>query len=299
MQEKGWEVVEGFTLTKEEVRKGIDEYDAMVIRSRFKLDRDFLRHGRLKVIGRAGAGMENIDVEAAKAVGITCINTPEGNRDAVAEHALGMILMLMNKLKNADSEVRNGLWRREENRGIELYGKTIGIIGFGNMGSAFAKRLQGFGVRILALDPYVRIDHNTFPFVEQSDEARIFDECDVVSLHLPLTEETSYMVNDTWLSRFRKPIFLINTARGKNLDTAALVKGIENGRVRGACLDVLEFEATSFEKMDTSNLPAPLQFLMSSDKVTMSPHIAGWTFESHEKISRILAVKILHVFNQQ
>lgn len=298
MEQNGWEVIEGYTLSKNEVQRGIDEFDAMVIRSRFKLDASFFRPGRLKVIGRAGAGLENIDTEAAEAAGVTCINTPEGNRDAVAEHAIGMLLMLLNNLNRADLEVRKGLWRREENRGHELSGKTIGIIGFGNMGSAFAKRLQGFGVRILAYDPFVRIDNTDFPYVEQSDEHTFFNECDVISLHVPLTDETRFMVNDRWIARFSKPVIIINTARGKNLDTAALVKGIENGRVKGACLDVLEYEAISFEQVESIDVPAPLQYLMCSDRVVMSPHIAGWTFESHEKISKILATKIMQILQK-
>lgn len=297
MEENGWDVVEGFDRTKDEVQNGIDEFDAMVIRSRFKLDASFFRPGRLRVIGRAGAGMENIDAKAAESAGITCINTPEGNRDAVAEHALGMLLMLMNNLKKADQEVRRGLWQREENRGTELCGKTIGIIGFGNMGSAFALRLQGFGVRILAHDPFVRINQDIFPFVEQCDQETIFNSCDVVSLHVPLTAETKFMVNDRWISSFKKPIVLINTARGKNLETTALVKGIQSGRIKGACLDVLEYEAVSFENIDMENLPSPLRYLLNSNQVVLSPHIAGWTFESHKKISKYLAIKIQEVFN--
>lgn len=298
MEEKGWEVVEGFTLEKEAVHQCIDEFDAMVIRSRFKLEAAFMRRGRLRVIGRAGAGMENIDVEAASAVGITCVNTPEGNRDAVAEHVLGMLLMLMNNLNKADQEVKSGLWRREENRGMELSGKTFGIIGFGNMGSALAQKLKGFGIRILVFDPYVELDKKLFPQLEQCDMQGLFEHCDVVSLHVPLTDETKFMVNEDWLSSFRKPIIVINTARGKNLETSALVNGLEKGVVRGACLDVLEYEAVSFEKMDLSELPAPLQYLMRSDKVILTPHIAGWTFESHQKISQLLATKILGCFQQ-
>ncbi len=299
MEEKGWEVTEGYTLEKEDVRRGIDEFDAMVIRSRFKLDAAFMRRGRLRVIGRAGAGMENIDVEAASASGIACVNTPEGNRDAVAEHAMGMLLMLTNNLNKADREVRTGVWKREENRGMELSGKTVGIIGFGHMGSAFAQRLMGFGVRILVYDPYVQIDKKLFPQPEQCDMQTLFDQCDVVSLHVPLTDETRFMVNDEWISSFRKPIIVINTARGKNLQTTALVTGLENGRVRGACLDVLEYESVSFENMDSAELPTPLHYLMHSDKVILTPHVAGWTFESHEKISRLLASKILSFFEQE
>lgn len=295
MNKNGIEVTEGFQLSKDEIINLIENYDGLVIRSRFMLDADFMAKakGRIKCIGRAGAGMENIDVNAARAAGIACINTPEGNRDAVAEHALGMLLNLTNHLNLADKEVRKRIWRREENRGNELMGKTIGIVGFGNMGSAFAQRMTGFGVRILALDPYIRINKNIFPDIIQCEEELFFNECDVVSLHVPLTDTTRYMVNDHWLSNFRKPIWMINTARGKNVDTAALIRAIESGKVKGAALDVLEFESISFENLDEQKLPPEFLYLIQSDKVILTPHIAGWTHESNIKISQFLATKML------
>jgi D-3-phosphoglycerate dehydrogenase / 2-oxoglutarate reductase len=295
--EKGIEVVEGYHLSREEILASINTYSGIAIRSRFKLDASFLdaAAGSVKVIGRAGAGMENIDVKHATKLGIQCVNAPEGNRDAVGEHAIGMLLMLMNHLRRADAEVRNGIWRREENRGDELEGKTIGLIGFGNMGSAFARRLTGFGVRILVVDPYITFSKEKLPHVEQVDMATLQREADVVSLHVPLTDETRNMINRQWFAALSKPIWFINTARGKNLVTADLTEAIENGIVRGAALDVLEYEAISFEKIDAASLPLPFQYLVKSDRVVLSPHIAGWTHESNEKIARFLAQKMIAV----
>ncbi len=296
LEEAGFSVTEAFDRTKEEILQQSAEISGLAIRSRFRIDRDFLERARgLRCIGRAGAGMENIDTLSAAELGIQCVNAPEGNRDAVAEHALGMILALNNHLLRADREVRNGIWRREENRGVELEGKTIGIIGFGNMGRAFARRLQGFGMRILVSDPYVKIDTSAIPYVEQCGEELLFEECDFISLHVPLSDETRYMVNDSWLQKFRKPLRIINTARGKVLDTAALVRAIESGKVLGAALDVLEYESLSFESLDASLLPEAFQYLVRSDKVILSPHIGGWTHESNEKIARILAGKMIGV----
>ena len=296
LNEHGIEAVAGHHLTRETILETISTYEGIAIRSRFKLDADFLTQAQhLKCIGRAGAGMENIDLAVATKYGIQCVNAPEGNRDAVAEHAMGMLLMLMNHLRRADNEVRNGIWKREENRGTEIEGKTVGIVGFGNMGSSFARRLQGFGVRVLALDPYKTIDIKMFPYVEQCTEELFYKECDIVSLHIPLTKETYFLANDNWFNNFRKPIYFINTARGKNTETAALVRAMERGKVTGAALDVLEYEAVSFEHIDASKLPEPFSYLIHSDRVVLSPHIAGWTHESNEKIARILAEKMVHV----
>ncbi|MGL5892166.1 MAG: 2-hydroxyacid dehydrogenase, partial [Bacteroidia bacterium] len=283
---------EEYELPKAEVEKIMPGYAGVVIRSRFKLDAGFIAASPdLECIARAGAGMENIDVDYAEAHGIKCVHAPEGNRDAVGEQALGMLLALMNNLARANREVREGKWIREGNRGYELGGKTVGIIGFGNMGAAFAQRLSGFGVRVLAYDKYKTGFGNQL--VEEVTLQQIFEQADVVSLHIPLTSETNYMVNDEFLSLFRKPIWLINTARGKVLETAALVKHLQNGTVRGACLDVLEYEKVSFEAIDTAALPEPMQYLIASDNVLLSPHIAGWTVESHEKIGKVLASKMI------
>jgi D-3-phosphoglycerate dehydrogenase len=267
-------------------------YDALVIRSRFKVTRDLLdKCPRLKCIGRVGAGMENIDVEYASSKKITSLCVPEGNRDAVGEHALGMLLMLLNNLKKADEEVRKGIWLRAENRGHELKGKTVGIIGFGNMGSAFAKKLSGFECRILAYDKYRQgFGDET---VTESSLQTLFDESDIVSIHVPLTEETRYIVDLDFINRFKKPIYLINTARGKCLKTEDLVKAMLVNKVKGACLDVLEYESTSFENIPDAEKPEPFNFLIHSDKVVLSPHIAGWTYESNYKMSRLIAEKMI------
>lgn len=292
----GFQCDEEYELPKAEIEKRMPGYAGVVIRSRFKLDAAFITASPdLKCIARAGAGMENIDVDYAEAHGIKCVHAPEGNRDAVGEQALGMLLALMNNLARANQEVREGKWIREGNRGYELGGKTVGIIGFGNMGSAFAQRLSGFGVRVLAYDKYKTGFGNKL--IEETSLQQIFDQADVVSLHIPLTAETNYLINDEFLSSFRKPIWLINTARGKVLDTAALVKHLQSGKVIGACLDVLEYEKVSFEAIDATTLPPPMRYLISSDKVLLTPHIAGWTFESHKKIGRVLASKIIEALH--
>jgi D-3-phosphoglycerate dehydrogenase len=237
--------------------------------------------------------MENIDVSAAQSVGIRCLHAPEGNRDAVAEHALGMLLSLLNHLPRADREVRQGRWQREANRGTELSGKTIGIIGYGNMGSAFAQRLSGFGVRVLVHDTDLKTEFPPDDYRASSSLARIQEEAHVVSLHINYTQENHHYVNPTWLNAFEKPIYLINTARGKVLDTRALLKSIQEGKVLGACLDVLEFESLSFETLDPSAAQV-LKQLMEEERVLLTPHIAGWSHESNEKMARTLAEKIGH-----
>jgi D-3-phosphoglycerate dehydrogenase / 2-oxoglutarate reductase len=292
LEQNGFGCDEDYTSTKEELMKKMDNYEGLVIRSRFKIDATFMdAASKLKCIARAGAGMENIDVVYAEQKGIKCVHAPEGNRDAVGEQAIGMLLALMNNLMRSDKEVRTGIWLREENRGYELNGKTVGIIGFGNMGSAFAERLHGFGVKILAYDKYKTNFGNEF--VKEASLQEIFDQADVLSLHIPLTDETRFWVNDDFISSFKKNIWLINTARGKILQTEALVKHLKTGKVIGACLDVLEYETVSFEQLDASKLPVDFQYLIQSDKVILSPHIAGWTFESHEKIAKVLAKKII------
>lgn len=285
---------EDYSSTYEQVLEKIAMYEGVIIRSRFKLDARFLDAAtHLKVIGRAGAGMENIDVSYATSKGIACVHAPEGNRDAVAEQAIGMLLALMNNLLRADREVRRGIWKREENRGYELCGKTVGIIGYGNMGSAFAQRLKGFGVEVLAHDKYTSGFGDAL--VKEVSLEEIQQRADVISLHLPLTTETIHYINDDFISKLQKPVYLINTARGKNLDTAAVVAAMKSGKVIGVCLDVLEYESVSFEKLDSKTLPEPFQYLINSDRAILSPHIAGWTFESHEKIGRVIAEKVLRV----
>lgn len=296
LENAGIHVKEAFNESAADILIRYTPFHGLAIRSRFKIDRSFIEKATaLECIGRAGAGMENIDTAFAQARSIACVNAPEGNRDAVAEHAMGMLLAMNNHLPRVDAEVRKGIWRREENRGDELEGKTVGIVGFGNMGRAFARRLSGFGVRILVLDPYLDAASVKAAGAELCDESLFFQECDIVSLHIPLTGETHNLVNRLWLSRFRKPIKLINTARGKNVDTEALVDALETGRVVFAALDVLEYESLSFEDLDPLSLPPAFRYLINSSRVMLSPHIAGWSHESNEKIARILAEKMIAV----
>lgn len=271
--------------------KHIPEFEGIIIRSGIRIDKQFIDSApKLKFIARVGAGMENIDVAYANANGIKCINSPEGNRTAVGEQALGMLLSLFNNLNLADNEVRKAIWQREANRGVELEGKTVGIIGYGNMGGAFAQRLAGFGVNVIAYDKYKSNYSNSF--VKEVDMEVLFNECDVVSLHIPLTDETNYLVDANWLQQFRKSIYLINTARGPIVNTVDLVQELESGKVIGACIDVLEYEKLGFENIDKNNLPEAFQYLSKSKKVILSPHIAGWTHESNFKLSKVIADKI-------
>ena len=281
---------------EEELKNILPQYDALVIRSKFILSAELLsKCNKLKCIGRVGAGMENIDLEFANKQNIICVNAPEGNRDAVGEHSAAMLLMLINHLKKADEEVRNNIWIRAENRGTEISGKTIGIIGFGNMGSSFAEKLQGFNCKILAYDKYdnskIKLNKN----VKESNLNEIFEQSDILSLHLPLTNETKYLINKNFINSFKKNIYIINTARGKCLKTDDLAEALKSGKVKGACLDVFENESDSFEKMNSADLPESIKFLLKSDKVILSPHIAGWTHESNFKMSKIIADKMTGV----
>jgi len=265
----------------------------VIIRSRFKIDKQFIDYGsNLKFIARAGSGLENIDVEYAENKNIHCYNAAEGNRQAVAEHALGMLLSLFNNLSRADQEVRNGVWEREGNRGIELAGKTVAIIGYGNNGSAFAEVLKGFNIKILAYDKYLK----NYPY--KSTMKSIYKEADIVSLHIPLTDETTYLVDDNFINSFEKDIYLINTARGKCTNTKDLVVALENGKIKGACLDVLEYEKTSFENLSQEGFTNDMQYLMNSKNTILSPHIAGWTIESNVKIAEVLLNKFISDFPQ-
>ncbi len=280
---------------REDFIRVISDYTGIIIRGKIKLDEGFLAQAiNLKFIGRVGAGMENIDVEFAESRGIACFNAPEGNRDAVGEHSLGMLLMLMNNLMRADSEVRQGIWIREDNRGFEIQGKTVGIIGYGNMGSAFAQRLKGFEARVIAYDKY-KFGYSD-EFVEEMDMETIFTETDILSLHVPLTNETKYLVDDNYIKKFRKNIYIINTARGKVLKTADLVENLKTEKVIGACLDVLEYEKMSFENINKQQLPEDFKYLINSDQVVLSPHIAGWTHESNFKMAKVIVGKVMNIY---
>lgn len=281
--------------TRSEYLDIVSEYEGIVIRSKIPVDSELLDRARkLRFIARVGAGMENIDVVAAEQRGIVCLNAPEGNRDAVGEQAIGMLLALMNRLMIADREVRKGIWQREKNRGYELGGKTIAIIGYGNTGSAFAHKLSGFGARILAYDKYKHGFGSDL--VVESNMTSIFEEADVLSLHVPLTAETRYLINHEYLERFRKPIWLVNTARGPVVNTAHLVDKIEEGKVLGACLDVLEYEKLSFEDLPVGKASEVFRRLSASERVVLSPHIAGWTHESNVRMAQVLIRKIADLY---
>lgn len=287
--------IDGTQLNLEQLQVELKYADGIVIRSRFPMNESILKFApQLKFIARSGAGMENIDVEYCKNRNIQLINAPEGNRNAVGEHALGMLLSLMNKLHTADREVRTGIWDREGNRGLELDGKTVGIIGFGNNGSAFAKKLRGFDVTILAYDKYKT--NFADEFIRESNLSEIFENADVVSFHIPQNDETRFMCNDAFFAKFKKPIFLLNLSRGKIIETKALVSALKNGKVIGAGLDVLEYEKTSFENFFEQELTPDFNYLLNAKNVILTPHVGGWTVESYYKLSDVLADKIIENF---
>jgi len=279
---------------REELEKIVGGYFGIIIRNRFKIDRNFLQKAvNLRFIGRVGSGLENIDVDFAGLSNILCLNSPEGNRDAVGEHTLGMLLSLLNHLNRADRQVREGKWDREGNRGQELKGKTVGIIGYGNMGSAFAQRLKGFEARVISYDKYKKnySDGNT----EETTLEEIFKDADVLSLHVPLTDETRFMADEQFFSKFEKNIWFINTSRGSVVKTAGLVKALQSGKVTGAALDVLEYEDATFEKLSGSE-PEELRFLKQASNVILTPHIAGSSMESPLRLATVLVEKIMKAF---
>jgi D-3-phosphoglycerate dehydrogenase len=287
----GFENHEDYTSTKLEIEKKIHNYDGIIIRSRFSIDKLFLEQAsRLKFIGRVGAGLENIDCKFAYSRGIELIAAPEGNRNAVGEHSLGLLLSLFNKLNKADKEIRKGKWMREGNRGIELDGKTIGLIGYGNMGKAFAKKLRGFDLTVLCYDIKPNVgDENC----KQVSLENLKQNADVLSLHTPQTEDTMHMINANFINSFSKKFWLINTARGGSVVTKDLVKALKVGKILGAGLDVLEYEKSSFENLFSNNkIPEAFQYLISADNVILSPHVAGWTIESKERLAKIMVDKI-------
>lgn len=280
-----------YTSNRETILNKLGKYEGLVIRSRIAVDKEFLgTENTLKFIARSGAGVENIDCKEAKKRGIHLISAPEGNRQAVGEHTLGMILSLFNKISLGDKEIRFGKWNREANRGIELSGKTIGIIGYGNMGKAFAKCLSGFDCEVLA---YSKSPLNiSDDYVRGSSLENIQNKADIISFHTPYNKSTHHYLNENFIEKMNKPFYVINTARGKVVHTEALVKGLKSKKILGACLDVLEYEKDCFENMFDKNMPDDFQYLVSTPKVLLSPHVAGWTVESYEKLSGILADKI-------
>ena len=289
LSEKGFVLEEDFSSSYEQVLEKIHLYEGIIIRSRIPLDAHFLEKAKnLKFIARVGAGMENIDIAKAQELGIKLINSPEGNKDAVAEHVIGTLLVLMNRLFISSNEVKKGIWLREENRGEEILGKTFGIIGYGNMGKAVAKRLSGFGCKTIFYDIKPNLSDE---FATQVSLQELQENADILSLHTPLTEDTLYMIDEEFISKMKKNFYFINTARGKNLKTSALVNALKSGKIKGACLDVLEYEKTSFENLEMKN--EDLEYLLNSEKAIITPHIAGWTHESKIKLAQVIVDKIL------
>ena len=287
--EKNFILEEDFISSYEQVLEKIDKYEGVIIRSRIPLDARLLEKGKnLKFIARVGAGMENIDVLKAQELGIKLINSPEGNRDAVAEHCLGMLLVLMNRLFISANEVKNNVWLREENRGEEIKGKTFGLVGYGNMGKALAERLSGFGCEVIFYDIKPNLSDG---FAKQVSLKELQANADILSLHIPLNDKTHYIIDEKFISEMKKSFYFINTSRGKNVKTSALIEGIKSGKVKGACLDVLEYEKSSFENLELEN--DDLQYLLNSEKVIITPHIAGWTHQSKIKLAQTIVDKIL------
>ena len=292
LEMNGFVCDDGTKMDVKEIHTIIHKYTGIIVRSRININKDFIDKAiNLQFIGRVGAGMESIDIAYAQEKNVSCFNSPEGNRDAVGEQALGMLLSLMNNLNRADRQVRNGEWIREENRGFEIKGKTIAIIGYGNMGSSFAQKLKGFEANVIAYDKYKQ--NYSDEFVQESSWNEIVEKADILSLHVPLTEETRYLINNSLIGKFKKDFWLINTARGPVVNTADLVLALKSGKIKGAALDVIEYEETSFESLSLKNMPAPWKYLVNNDKVILTPHIAGWTEESKEKLATVLAHKII------
>ncbi len=303
LKDLGFTNHEDYVSSKKEIEYKIQDYEGIIIRSRFTLDKRFLdKATNLKFIGRVGAGLENIDVVYAKQKGVHLISAPEGNRNAVGEHTLAMLLSLFNKLNKADAEVREGKWLRENNRGIELDGKTVGIIGYGNIGKAFSKKLRGFEVEVVCYDIKDNVGDENCKQVSLKELQR---KADVLSLHTPETPLTLNMINTDFINQFKNPFWLLNTARGKSVATKDLVLALKSKKILGAGLDVLEYEKSSFENLfknavgssAVENLPEAFQYLIKAKNVLLTPHIAGWTVESKEKLAQTIVDKIKDRFS--
>lgn len=294
LSKTGFSIVEGFHLNKTQCADFFREHSGgVVIRGRFSLDKEWLEAASgLKFIARFGSGMEHIDTSFAKERGIVCLSSPEGNRDALGDHAIGMLLMLLNKLQIVNTEVRSNIWQREENRGVELNALTVGIIGYGNMGSAFAQRLIGFNCRVLVFDPYLNIEKFPSDLYRQVRLSELQQHADIVSFHVPLNENTKGYGNEAFLMGFEKKLIVINTSRGPVVETNALLNAMDRGKVWGACLDVLDFEESNFESMKSWKDSNDWQRLVSKREIILSPHIAGWSLQSNEKMAAILSDKI-------
>jgi D-3-phosphoglycerate dehydrogenase len=298
LTQSGYLCVDGTHWNHAQIMERISEFHGIVIRSKFTIDRAFLNNAiQLKFIARSGSGLENIDMDSVEDLGIRVFNSPEGNRNAVGEHALGMLLMLFNKLKQGDEEVRKRQWNREKNRGIELDGMTVGLIGYGNTAQWFAKKLSGFDVEVIAYDKYAP----NFPDANAKSVSleEIQKKAHVISFHVPETDETRYMFNEDFIANCQNDFFLINTSRGKVVKTSALVSAMKDGKVRGTCLDVLEYESKSFSNFENNQIPEDFTYLATSENTVLSPHVAGWTVESYVKLSTYLFEKIIREFGLQ
>ena len=291
LSQLGYENTFDYTSSSEKILQQWPGYTGLVVRSRFTINRSFIdRATGLKWIGRVGAGLENIDVAYAQSKGVAVIAAPEGNRGAVAEHALGMLLSMTNKLCAADRSVRAGIWDREGHRGFEIAGKTIGIVGYGVMGHAFAQVLSGFGCRVICTDIKPGL---TDSWAEQIPLAEFLEQVDVLSLHLPQAQDTDHWLNAQRIDQIAKPFWLINTGRGKTVDTHAVLEALDRGQILGAALDVLEFEPSSFEGLFQGPNPHPtLVRLVHHPKVLLSPHVGGWSAESHVKLAQTIVDKV-------
>lgn len=294
LQQAGFQNEADFTSSKQDIEAKIENYQGIVIRSRFKIDASFVdKATNLQFIARVGAGLESIDCDYAVAKGIRLIAAPEGNANAVGEHALGMLLSLFNQLNKANNEVKSGHWNREANRGLELEGKTIGIIGYGNMGKSFAKKLSGFDATVLCYDILASVgDANA----TQVSLATLQEQADIISLHTPWTPQTDKMIDADFIAKFKKPFWFINTARGNSVVTEDLVNALKAGKILGAGLDVLEYEKLSFETLFEGVKPQAFEYLLHANNVLLTPHIAGWTIESHQKLAQTIVDKICAVY---
>jgi D-3-phosphoglycerate dehydrogenase len=296
LEKKGYRCVLKTGISFSELKNEILNYEGLIIRSKFKIDREFIDTAKnLKFIARAGSGMENIDVEHAEKKGIFCINSPEGNRDSVGEHTIGMILALLHKINSANNEVKNGIWSRKSNIGNELGEKTIGILGYGNMGSAVAQRLKCFNSNVISYDKY-KINYSN-EYVKEVNYDDFFRKTEILSIHIPLNTETKYMINDSYIKKFENKIIIINTSRGNVLKTSDLVQHMKSGKIIAAGLDVLEYEETHFESILSESKNDDFSYLAKSENTILTPHIAGSSQASYRKIAQVLAQKIIDQFD--
>jgi len=291
LKKSGYKNVQAYKMPIAEVKSVISQFDGIVVRSRFKINSKFLKNGKkIKFIARVGSGIENIDVEYLKKRAIKLISSPEGNSNAVGEHAIGLILSLLNKLNLANHSVKNKLWNREKFRGYEIESKTVGIIGYGNTGKSLAKKLTGFNVKEIIF--YDIIKKTKDSIARQVSIEELQNKCDILSIHTPENKLSIGLINKTFIERMKRPFWLINTSRGSAVKTKDLIDGIENKKILGAALDVLEYEKKSFENTFDNKINQNFLDLIKNEKIILTPHIAGWTYESHLKLAKIIVQKI-------